>query len=263
MRVVPSDVVEQIERLFPNTKFDLSKKLQFFMGHRSFFSVILELVDLIPEELITFGTDDFSAYQTAIASMRSQIGVWDMQGDQSFDTTPGYSTDPVTLLHSLLSKCPDEAAASSTAGLDFISDEIQRQILRIDKSDADRALSNGEWKAATVLAGSIIEALLLWAIFKRAADIPGAVGVLQKRNVNLPRANRAPEEWHLHEFIEVSAELKIIGDTTAAQCRLAKGFRNLIHPGAEIRRAERCGRPEALGSAAALEHVIRDLSSRS
>jgi hypothetical protein len=134
--------------------------------------------------------------------------------------------------------------------------------LRVDKSDADRALSDGEWKAATVLAGSIIEALLLWTISQREADITRAIAGLQRRNVNLPPANRPPEEWNLHEYIEVSAELKIIGDNTAAQCRLAKGFRNLIHPGAEIRRTEICGRPEASSAVAALEHVVRDLSSQ-
>jgi len=42
--------------------------------------------------------DEFCAYQTAIAGMRSEIGVWDTHGDQSFDTSPGYVIDPVTLL---------------------------------------------------------------------------------------------------------------------------------------------------------------------
>lgn len=49
-------------------------------------------------------------------------------------------------------------------------------------------------------------------------------------------------------------------EDTAKQCRLAKGFRNLIHPGAEQRRSEKCGKPEALSAAAGAEHVVRDLS---
>ena len=164
MRIVPSDVVTQVQRLFPNTTFDPTRRLTFYAGHRSHFSVILELVDQIPAELITLDSGDFLTFQAAVVSMRSQMAYWAAHGDQSFDLTPGYTTDPVTLLHSLLSKCPDEAPASATTGLDFLTDEVQRRDLRTDKSDSDQALSNGEWKAATVLSGSLIEALLLWAV---------------------------------------------------------------------------------------------------
>jgi len=34
MRVVPSDVIRQIERIFPNVKFDAANKLTFFTGHK-------------------------------------------------------------------------------------------------------------------------------------------------------------------------------------------------------------------------------------
>jgi hypothetical protein len=185
---------------------------------------------------------------------------WAAHGDQSFDLAPGYTTDPVTLLYFLLSKCPDEAPASATTGLDFLKDELQRRDLRTDKSDSDRALSNGEWKAATVLSGSLVEALLLWAVQQKQANIASTLAAIRSRGAALPRGNRAVEDWSLHEYIEVSAELEIIDTKTAQQCRLAKGFRNLIHPGAEQRRSEKCRRPEALAAAAAVEHVIRDLS---
>jgi hypothetical protein len=168
--------------------------------------------------------------------------------------------DPITLLYSLLLKCPDAAPTSETTGLDFISDEAQRRDLRTDKSDVDRALSNGEWKAATVLAGSLVEALLLWALQQRQDDIASAIEAILGRGGQLPRASRALEDWNLHEYIEVSAKLSIIGDTTAAQCRLAKDFRNLIHPGVEKRRSVKCGRSEALAAASAVECVVRDLS---
>jgi len=260
MRVVPSDVVRQIQRLFKDTKFDPNRRLTFYAGHRSHFSVILELVGQIPVELMAFDAEDFCTFQTAEVSMRSQMAYWAAHGDQSFDLAPGYSTDPVTLLYFLLSKCPDVAPASATTGLDFLKDEIQRRDLRTDKSDSDRALSSGEWKAATVLAGSLVEALLLWAVQQEQAKVASAVAAIQGRGVTLPRASRAVEDWNLHEYIEVSSELGIIGEKTAEQCRLAKGFRNLIHPGAEQRRSEKCGRPEALAAAAAVEHVIRDLS---
>jgi hypothetical protein len=48
-----------------------------------------------------------------------------------------------------------------------------RKNLRLDMSAANRALANSEWKAATVLAGSVVEALLLWAIQRRSSDEVG------------------------------------------------------------------------------------------
>jgi hypothetical protein len=41
--------------------------------------------------------------------------------------------------------------------------------LSVDIAAAHRALSRGEWKAATVLAGSVIEALCLWIIRREVA----------------------------------------------------------------------------------------------
>jgi hypothetical protein len=117
------------------------------------------------------------------------------------------------------------------------------------------------WKAATVLAGSLVEALLLWALGRRPkSEIDGAVARLEARGVHLPRAKREISDWSLYEYIEVADELAIVSESTTAQTRLAKGFRNLIHPGLEQRRTVKCGRGEALGAIAAVEQVIRDLS---
>ncbi len=87
---------------------------------------------------------------------------------------PGYPDgDPVSLVHRMLSKCPDEAPAAGTEELKFVTDQALRNSLRPDLSAAESALHNGEWKAATVLAGSAIEALLLWSVITqhKAADI--------------------------------------------------------------------------------------------
>lgn len=67
------------------------------------------------------------------------------------------------------------------------------------------------------------------------------------------------EDWTLYELIEVSEELKIVTPDTAKQARLAKDFRNLIHPGRNIRLGQTCNRGTALSAVAAVEHVIVDL----
>jgi hypothetical protein len=112
------------------------------------------------------------------------------------------------------------------------------------------------------LAGSAIEALLLWGVQQppKVMLLATAISVLVgsgtfKRN---PPTN--PEEWTLHQFIEVAAELKLIKPETRVAAQLAKDFRNLIHPGRATRPGQVCDRATALSAIAGLEHVVRDLA---
>jgi len=88
---------------------------------------------------------------------------------------------PVVLIRAALAQCPDESPAPATSELKFIADADLRANLRNDIGAVTRALSNGEWKAATVLAGSTIEALLLWSLSQRPlAEITKATIALTK-----------------------------------------------------------------------------------
>jgi len=101
-----------------------------------------------------------------------------------------------------------------------------------------------------------IEALLLW---KLNQDAPTA----QQSAITLGLLTRPKplEEWDLHHYIEVAAALGVIAPSdTAPQLRLAKDFRNLIHPGRAVRLARRCDQPTALAAVAGLGFLIRDLS---
>jgi len=71
------------------------------------------------------------------------------------------------------------------------------------------------------------------------------------------------DRWELHSFIEVAAKLEVIGEDTAQQARLAREYRNLIHPGREKRLGQKCDRGTALAAVAAVEFVVRDLSCKS
>ena len=139
--------------------------------------------------------------------------------------------DPVAIICDALAKCPDESPSPSTSELSFISDADLRTNLRNDMGAINRALSNGEWKAATVLAGSAIEALLLWGLQSRhAADIPTAATALVANKTLRKAPDRNPEEWVLNEYIEVAAHVGLIELDTVRAARLAREFRNLIHP---------------------------------
>src|SRR5262249_9160647 len=63
-------------------------------------------------------------------------------------------------LKQILLKCPDYASSRGESGLEFIRDSNLQKSLREDISSAHSLLRNGEWKACTVMAGSVLEALL-------------------------------------------------------------------------------------------------------
>jgi len=92
--------------------------------------------------------------------------------------------DAVTVIRGVLANCPDEKSPLTTTELLFIEDDELRDSIRQDLGAATRALTNNEWKAATVLAGATIEALLHWRLKQPS---PGEVAV--------QKAIAAPVAW--------------------------------------------------------------------
>jgi hypothetical protein len=170
--------------------------------------------------------------------------------------------DAVTVIRRALVKCPDEHPPSATTELLFINDAALRENIRRDVGASIRALHNAEWKAATVLAGATIEALLYWRLqepspgptaVQAAVTALVASGTISKPDSNIDR-------WELHHFIEVAGHLNLLKPDTCSAARLARNFRNLIHPGRAARLAQTCDRATAYSAIGALEHVIRDLT---
>lgn len=210
------------------------------------------------------GPSDYASYICSLAAIRDRIAKWLAEtrlGDQ-LGFVSGATLSPVRIIRDALAKCPDESPAPGTSDLTFISDADLRANLRNDVGAISRALSNSEWKAATVLAGSAIEALLLWAIQQHLiADVANAVNALHAAGTLSGSQGRGPiDKWHLGEYIEVAEKLGAIEEATAIQSRLAKDFRNFIHPGRAQRLGQKCDRATALSAIAGMEHVIRDLT---
>jgi hypothetical protein len=190
--------------------------------------------------------------------------MWDAQPSRGQEATRLLSpeqADAIRGIREALAKCPDESPGLTTSELNFINDLRLRTNLRNDFGAVNRALSNGEWKAATVLAGSAIEALLLWGLqTQQAPAVAAAVTTLVANHTLRRQPPAALESWNLHEYIEVAADLGVIKPDTATQSRLAKDFRNLIHPGRAQRLGQTCDRATALSAVAGMEHVVRDLT---
>lgn len=260
-RVVPSDVVKAADRMFP----DLVKSPTAFPGigpdQVPRLTALADLVHAVPPELITVGSEQYAALLACVAYIRALAGA--LQGGHrviNFNLQ-GYEHNPVAIVRAAMAKCPDEAPAPGTTELSVVTDADLRDSIRLDISAANSDLAQGEWKGATVLAGSAVEAVLLWALQEyqktKPAEITAAIAATLKKS---PGKDLEGQGWHLHEYVEVAAHLKLISDDTAKQIRLAKDTRNLVHSGRAARLGQKCDRATALGALAAVEAVARDLS---
>jgi hypothetical protein len=261
-RVIPSQVVAFIDKAFPFAAGGKDQGLDRAYAGR--LHPLLELLRQLPSELIVL--DDAAALELVIctAAVESAVHTFENVGHgPALDAFSSIGKNPIVTIRASLARCPDQHPAPGTSELAFISDADLRRILRLDISAVERALSNGEWKAATVLAGSVIEALLLWK-----------VGTLPVAQVDAARqcaidtgalTAKAPkvrdlDEWRLHHFAEVVPFLGFLKADTIAETQLARRFRNLIHPAVTQRTRAVCDRGTARAAAAALEHLVRDLS---
>jgi len=264
-RVVPSQIVELIDQAIPEAQKQAEKNTGGFCltqnDHAAICTAIVELFDQIPPEMLLLSSSRYNELIFGISAIRAATDRWKNQA-HAFDPSGGYKWHPVTLVRQALSNCPDESPSDDVPQLTFINDADFESSLRIDISSANKALSNGEWKAATVLSGSIMEALLLWSLRqKRREEVFLAADNLKRTGVITNKVPRELNKWELSPLIEVAADLNIIEGGTLVLARLSKNFRNLIHPGRESRLKQKCDRGTALSTLAAVEHVIRDIVS--
>lgn len=269
-RVVPSQVVEVIDQVFPNVKNQKDiQQGRFSVGrdYQNEVAAIVELIDQIPSELIKLDPKDYTVLQLAVTAIKNTLSIWKLR-DYGLDRIRGHGNlNPVTIIRNTLSKCPDEGVSKSVSDLTFISVQELRESLRVDISSANQAFQNGEWKAATVLAGATIEAILLYVLHTEQDSDPNKISTSISSLVSNGILSRSTEnnldEWSLHQLTEVAANLSLIREKTAIQIRLSRYFRNLIHPGVSVRENIACNRGTALSALAGLEHTINDLSAYS
>lgn len=239
-RIVPSQLVAFIERGPLSELLEGANRRA--VRPYGVVSGLLALLDKLPNELLPTDPRRFAELVTSVEVLR----VDNTSGDLSVEETRAIRT-----IYSILCRCPDSAAPAGTTEPAFIHEEDLRADLHRDLGDANRALQNGEWKAATVLAGSIVEALLLWALkTRKLAQLAAAE----------ERVGRPIERWDLHQLIECAHAADLITAQTRTVADLGKDFRNLIHPGRAARLANTCNRATALSGVAAVEAVMVDLA---
>ncbi len=258
-RIVPSQVVELIDTLFPWAKDRSGVTLS--SEQAGAIDAIVGALDNIAPELLNVTGAKLAGLLSAQSTMRHQVGRWLNSGSGELRKTPGFEGNPIAIVRDALLKCPDRLPSDEANELAFIGDPEFRKDLRADLGEVDRALKNADWKAATVLAGSVIEALLLWKLRQQdSKNVTETIASLPKGITRMLKPVGELDQWNLDQHIRVAKALCLVQDDTLTLAELAKDYRNLIHPGKSQRMDIRCDRGTALATIAALEHVARDLS---
>jgi hypothetical protein len=264
----PSEIVNYIDARLPEVKEQQEGSGRSPLIQKDRYPTVvtvLSMVDAIPEHLVTLRGSANLEYLEAVAAIRLAVKLWDTGLRQSIvDDARNGNKNPFTILRKHLGAFNDEGAEPSTSELLFIQDAKFRELLRLDLSTVNQSIDTREWKAATVLGGSVIEAFLLNALREHKKNDPSqfqsTISRFKSLNRSFSKLSGNPNKWMLHELTEIALEFSVIEDNTAAQCRIARGFRNLIHPGKAARLALECDRGTAFSVLAAIEHVIRDLA---
>jgi hypothetical protein len=135
----------------------------------------------------------------------------------------------------------------------FIENIDLRQIVQRDYIELQKAYIASCWKSVLLLSGGLIEAVLL--------------DLLQLKQEDIKECRSKPDEsditkWDLNSLIRVSVELKLISDGVEKLSHPIREYRNLIHPGNELRKKLRYGPEEAKIAVEVVNILHRDLASQ-
>jgi hypothetical protein len=131
------------------------------------------------------------------------------------------------------------------ASFDFITDEDFRISLENDFKEMNLCIQSGAYKAAVVVAGSIVEALLI--------DYVIAENIVTREDAL---------KLDFGKVLTLCKDKKIISEKTSDLSSAVKGYRNLIHPGRAIRLNESVNKDSADVAKALVGIVIGDVEKQ-
>ena len=256
--VVPSHARAVLRRLYPQV--DQGGWNPALNAHNApQVGALLSVLDLIPEKhFAALDPADDLLLTVAMGTLRSYVEIWKhtdsaekrvhggapMQRDAALQ-----NRHPIEVVDSVLGICPDVVPDPGVHDLAFVADPPLAAALREDMSTAIRSLSNHDFKAACVMGGSVIEALLLWAT-KRVearhgrpsldaalaawrAEFLALPAVVRPQVPNPPGALEARwDKWNLVTLIGIApfTPTPMLSRGAADAANSAREFRNLIHP---------------------------------
>jgi len=133
----------------------------------------------------------------------------------------------------------------------FVSDSALRTIIERDYAEIQRAYISECWKSVIILCGGAIEAIL--------ADLLISNETAAKATKSAPK-NSDITRWDLSNLIDVAVKLSLVSAGVEKLSHSIREYRNLVHPGNELRNKLRFDAEEAKIAVEVLNIVHRDLS---
>jgi hypothetical protein len=239
-KVLPSQVVSAIDSMFGASRNEIDSR-RITNNYRAEVHALLGLVAEVPKELIDLPSADYLELSRCMAVLYTSLALWNVGDSRPARDVGG--KDAVERIRRLMQQCHDELPPAAPE-LPFISDED----IRFGIEDRIRAAWTDfhaqEWMGATVFAGAVLEALLLWSL-------------KQKPLVTAPK--RPLDKLQLADLIGLALSNGVIDSATGLQAGLAKDARNLVHPGRALRSGDACNKATALVALAAVYGLIDQL----
>jgi hypothetical protein len=181
---------------------------------------------------------------------RDDFAVDDLLGGYDINSIRVYLAQSEGLLRGAI----DESSRSYNVeerDFSFVSDPKFKKILQRDFLEIQLAYQASCWKSTIILCGGGIEAIL--------TDLLITKETLAKASAKAPNKPDITR-WDLSELINVAVDLKLVTAAVEKLSHPIREYRNLVHPGNEIRSKLTFGAEEAKIALEVFNIVYRDLN---
>ncbi|MCB4791854.1 MAG: hypothetical protein LHV68_08200 [Elusimicrobia bacterium] len=146
---------------------------------------------------------------------------------------------------------PTQTPITELKEFSFISNTELRKILERDYLEIQRAYVSECWKSVIILSGGSIEAILMDLLLVNESSAKSSSQAPNKPDIT---------KWDFSDLINVSVDLKLVSSGIEKLSHSLREYRNLVHPGREIRDKLTFDTEEAKIALEVLHILYRDLS---
>jgi hypothetical protein len=240
--IPPSQIVSAIDSMFGTNRNEIDGRAVQHM-YKVQVHALLSMLDEVPPALIDLNAHDYLEFSQCRAVLATKLPAWNLGDIAPANRVSG--KDVIERIRRLMLKCRDQLPPPEPE-LPFIAEDDTRLGIEDRIRAAWIDFNAREWMGATILAGHVIEALLLWALKKKGGATP---------------FKKSPDELHLHDLIAEAEKRGLITSECKQLADLAKDARNLIHPGKATRSGTTCSKATALTALSAVYKIAEGLKS--
>lgn len=161
-----------------------------------------------------------------------------------------YMAGALARLEALLTG-PESLPVTQVREFAFVSDRELRKVLERDYDEIQRCYIAKCWKSVIILSGSAMEAILLDCVQQDSARARAATKAPNKSDLT---------KWDLAELIDVCVQVGYVSSGVEKLSHSVREYRNLVHPGNEVRNKLTFGAEEAKIALEVLHIIHRELS---